>query len=281
MSAANSESQFLFTSVDPSLIARNRKIINILQLIFHHLLAPTEYNEIEIAKRISEFLMQSPELHNEDVFHLLRLMVTGSKNGPNVVKTCAVLGQDEICRRIDRFGAYWLFLCWLHSELLLCIKNHSWVTVLTNCTRLVRVWHIYLNIICHFNGLLSSAVSDTQRSMQARDQFGIFSLIPYNFLFKLLHEAAFWDSFAVCRSLSADIRSFCFWRISNSDLLGERFIDALSLVGTPNLPGSSLSLERHRLNLDASSLPTMSISLLASTRSELMPSWHVLRFLII
>jgi hypothetical protein len=55
---------------------------------------------VEIAKRISEFLFQSPELKNEDVYHLLRYMVTGRKSGPNITLACAIIGREKILARM-------------------------------------------------------------------------------------------------------------------------------------------------------------------------------------
>jgi glutamyl/glutaminyl-tRNA synthetase len=68
------------------------------------MIRPEEYGKAEIAKRISEYLLQSPDLRNEDVYHLLRFMVTGKISGPNITQACAIIGQHKICRRLAIFS---------------------------------------------------------------------------------------------------------------------------------------------------------------------------------
>ena len=57
-------------------------------MIIEHIIEPEQYTSTEIAKKISEFLVQSPELKNEDVYHMLRYMVIGRKSGPNITAAC-------------------------------------------------------------------------------------------------------------------------------------------------------------------------------------------------
>lgn len=99
------EVELTITQCDKELLAKNKKIVHNLRMIFEHVIEPKNYNEIEIAKRISELLIQSPELKNEDVFHLLRFMVTGRKSGPNIAQGCAIIGQDIVAGRIARFSS--------------------------------------------------------------------------------------------------------------------------------------------------------------------------------
>ena len=89
---------------DPQLLNKNRKIVHNLRMIVEHVIEPSAYSEGELAKRISQFLVQSPTLKNEDVFHLLRFMVTGRKNGPNITQACAIIGQQHIIQRMALFS---------------------------------------------------------------------------------------------------------------------------------------------------------------------------------
>lgn len=79
------------------------KIIHNLGLITTHVIPPEDFSETVLAKHISEYLFQSPSLKNEEVFHLLRFMITGRRSGPNIVETCCLLGQEEVGSRIARF----------------------------------------------------------------------------------------------------------------------------------------------------------------------------------
>lgn len=81
---------------DPQLHVRSKKIVHNLRMILEHVIDPKDYNDITIAKRLSQFLYQSPELRNQDVFHLLRYMITGRKSGPNITLACAIIGRDKI-----------------------------------------------------------------------------------------------------------------------------------------------------------------------------------------
>ena len=81
-------SGFRVSNYDPMLYDRNKKIIHTLRMIIEHIIEPEQYTSTEIAKKISEFLVQSPELKNEDVYHMLRYMVIGRKSGPNITAAC-------------------------------------------------------------------------------------------------------------------------------------------------------------------------------------------------
>jgi hypothetical protein len=50
---------------DPGLLVRNGKIIHNLRMIVEHVIAPSDFCEVELAKRISEFLFQSRDCSNE------------------------------------------------------------------------------------------------------------------------------------------------------------------------------------------------------------------------
>jgi glutamyl/glutaminyl-tRNA synthetase len=47
--------------------------------------------------------VQKEEVKDEEVYHLLRLCVTGYKSGPNIIKTCRLLGRNETVSRINNF----------------------------------------------------------------------------------------------------------------------------------------------------------------------------------
>ena len=59
----------------------------------------------ELAKRISELLVQTPSVTNKDVWHLLRFMLTGSVSGPSAIRICTLLGREEVIARIAPFSA--------------------------------------------------------------------------------------------------------------------------------------------------------------------------------
>jgi glutamyl/glutaminyl-tRNA synthetase len=96
--------RFTAQNCDPILLIRNNKIVHNLRMLLEHVVSPTDYSELEIAKHISEFLYQSPELKNQDVFHLLRYMVTARKSGPSITLTCVILGREEVLKRLACFS---------------------------------------------------------------------------------------------------------------------------------------------------------------------------------
>lgn len=82
------------------MLVKNKKILHNLRLIFEHILGPDEYNEVQIAQKISEYLFDQQDLKNEDVYHLLRLAVTGRKSGVQIVKTCRIVGRQRVERNL-------------------------------------------------------------------------------------------------------------------------------------------------------------------------------------
>lgn len=75
-----------------------------LRMIVEHVIAPSDFSEVELAKRISEFLFQSRDCSNEEVFHLLRFAITARKTGPSITQTCATLGRSCVLARLSRFS---------------------------------------------------------------------------------------------------------------------------------------------------------------------------------
>ena len=45
-------------------------------------------------------MYDNKDLENEDVYHLLRLAVTGRKSGVNIVKTCTIVGRERVERNL-------------------------------------------------------------------------------------------------------------------------------------------------------------------------------------
>jgi glutamyl/glutaminyl-tRNA synthetase len=73
-------------------------------MILTHIIDPSSFSDKELAKHISTYLFQSEDIKNEDLFHLLRFIVTGKKSGPNITEACGLIGQDKITERISRFS---------------------------------------------------------------------------------------------------------------------------------------------------------------------------------
>ena len=54
---------------------------------------------------ISELLWQSPDLKNEDVYHLLRYAISGRKSGPSIIQACILIGREKVIKRLARFSS--------------------------------------------------------------------------------------------------------------------------------------------------------------------------------
>lgn len=63
-------------------------------MIFEHLIIPEAFTEENIAKKISEYLIQEKEeLTNQDVYDLLKWIITGTKHVTQILKVCLLLGR--------------------------------------------------------------------------------------------------------------------------------------------------------------------------------------------
>jgi len=61
-----------------------------------------DFNQVEISKICGEYLYKNKKtLKHEDLYHLLRYVVSGSHTGGPITKICEILGKEEILRRIN------------------------------------------------------------------------------------------------------------------------------------------------------------------------------------
>lgn len=59
-----------------------------------------DFTKDTINKALAKYLYNSQEtqfpLKNEDVYHFLRFIVTGNKNGPAIGEVCEILGFENV-----------------------------------------------------------------------------------------------------------------------------------------------------------------------------------------
>ena len=62
---------------------------------------PKDFNQVSVSKVCGEYLYQNKKtLKHEDLYHLLRYVLTGSHSGGPVTKVCEIFGKEETLKRI-------------------------------------------------------------------------------------------------------------------------------------------------------------------------------------